>query len=135
MTVNVTEKKTTIDGNFVTVKPGQRITSEKKLAAELEYTWRKTTQLLKEFEDDGMIERQPIGRGFILTVVNFKKYQSVLESTTASTKSSTFTSTNPSTTPSKQYKKYIDRLQNGKEKPIKESAKRGGWSGKGGRPE
>ena len=131
MTVNIKEKKTMIDGNFATIKPGQRVTSEKRLATELGSTWRTVNKILADLEADDMIKRQPIGRGFILTVTNYKKFQLVLASTDASTLPSTFTSTEPSTDASRQLKKGKDRLKKGKDKPVKEPAQRGGWIGKG----
>ena len=135
LTVNIKEKKTMIDGNFVTVAPGQRITSETKLAEELGYTWRTTTKALKDLEADDMIKRQPIGRGFIVTVSNYGKYQPLLESSIPSSLPSNITSNIQSNIPSKQLKKDKDRLKTGKDKTVKNPPKRVGWSGKGERPE
>lgn len=135
LTVNIKEKKTMIDGNFVTVAPGQRITSETKLAEELGYTWRTTTKALKDLEADDMIKRQPIGRGFIVTVTNFGKYQPLLESSVPSSLPSNITSNIQSNISSRQLKKDKEQIRMGKTNPLKNPPKRVGWVGKERRPE
>lgn len=80
MTVNVKSNTTNFDGNLCTIHPGQRITSVDKLSKELKFTWRITDKILKMLADDDMIQIKKIGKGIIVTVVNFGKYQSLSQS-------------------------------------------------------
>lgn len=131
LTVNITEEKTTIDGNMVTVKPGQRITSTRRLAADAGYTWRTAKKTLDALDADNMIELQSIGHGLLVTVVNFRKYQTMLTSNSSSSFASSFASNSASSSSSRQLKKSKNRSQNGKEKTIKKSAQAPGgvWGG------
>ena len=131
LTVNITEEKATIDGHLVTVKPGQRITSTRRLATDAGYTWRTAKKALDTLEADNMIEMQPVGHGLLVTVANFKKYQTMLTSSRASNFASSPASNSASSSPSRQLKKSKNRLQNGKEKTIKKSAQAPGgvWGG------
>lgn len=75
MTVNINEKSVNFDGKYYNIQPGQRITSTQTLAAEMKFAWRTTDKVLKQLEDKGMVRIDHIGKAFIVTVVNFKKYQ------------------------------------------------------------
>lgn len=77
MTVNIKENTVDFDGKHYDIQPGQRITSTKTLAAEMNFTWRTTDKILKQLEDRGMVRIHHIGKAFIVTVINFKKYQNV----------------------------------------------------------
>lgn len=134
MTVNIKEKKTMIDGNFATIRPGQRITSETKLASELGCAWRTLTKILNDLESDDMIKRQPIGRGFILTVTNYQKYQALTNVSDDVNLQVNFKVSDDVSAHVNQLKKSKDRLKTGKEKTVKNPPKRGGWLGKGDPP-
>lgn len=131
MIVNINEEKAMVDGNFINVQAGQRITSVTTLSKELKFSWRTVDKILNDLEADDMIKRQPIGRGFILTVTNYKKYQRLLESSGASSLPSSFKGNPSSSLPSRQIKKGKEYIKTGKEKTVKNPPKRGGWLGKG----
>lgn len=75
MTVNIKENPVNFDGKCYNIQPGQRITSTQTLTAEMKFAWRTTDKVLKQLEEKGMVRIDHIGKAFIVTVVNFKKYQ------------------------------------------------------------
>lgn len=77
MTVNVSASTADFDGKIYTLQPGQRITSVQTLSTETGFAWKTTDKILQQFEEMGMIRMDQLGKAFILTVVNFKKYQSL----------------------------------------------------------
>lgn len=80
LTVNIKDSTTNFDGKVYDLQAGQRITSIQTLSEETGFSWRTTNKLMQQYEDDGMIRMDRLGKAFILTVVNFKKYQSLLAS-------------------------------------------------------
>ena len=112
MTVNIKENKVNFDGKFYNIQPGQRITSTSTLAAEMKFSWRTVDKILHQFEDEEMIRIDKLGRAFIITIVNFKYYQSLLASRGESRDEVTNESTKPSRGEVRQSKKGKNELKN-----------------------
>ncbi len=123
MTVNIKENPVNFDGKCYIIQPGQRITSVQTLSSEMKFTWRTVNKILKEFEEKDMIRLNPIGKAFIVTVVNFKRYQSLLGNRNESRDESRDASRHPSRDASRQIKKDKNELKN-VTKESKKGAKR-----------
>lgn len=112
MTVNIKENKVNFDGKCYNIQPGQRITSTTTLSREMKYTWRTADKMLTQLQEEDMIRIDQIGRGYIVTVINFKKYQGLLASSGASSGASSKPSRKPSSDASRQLKKGKNELKN-----------------------
>ena len=75
ISVNYTDKKILFDGNLVTVKAGQLITSIRKLATRWKCSKERVNKILGLFQKDGMILIDKTTRRTLLTVVNYSVYQ------------------------------------------------------------
>ena len=120
LTVNIKDSTTNFDGKVYDLQAGQRITSIQTLSEEMGFTWRTTNKLMQQYEDDNMIRMDRLGKAFILTVVNFKKYQSLLASRNESRDESRDESRNAS----RQIKKNKNIENDRRSKRSKEGAQR-----------
>ena len=75
MMANHKDTKIWFDGELVTVKRGQRITSIRALAARWKWGKAKVSEFLKVLEADGMIQKESDSRRTLLTVINYGVYQ------------------------------------------------------------
>ena len=75
MMANHKDTKILFDGELVTVKRGQRITSIRALAARWKWGKAKVSEFLKVLEEDGMITKESDSRRTLLTVINYGFYQ------------------------------------------------------------
>ena len=128
--VNHKEGKTTVDGSFVRIMPGQTLTSYDKMSRETHMTWRVVKNIISAFLDDGMIELKAIGRGLLLTVCNFEMYQGNSARGTSKTQSKTQSNDRPDDREERRVKrrqyKNIENIDNdnNNNKRNKDSAKR-----------
>lgn len=93
MIANHKESKIVFDGNLLTIKRGQHMTSIRKLSDRWECTPRKVIKTLKMFRDEGMIFMDSTKRGTLLTIVNYGKYQD-MRNTKGNTESNIPSNTN-----------------------------------------
>ena len=123
LSVNYKDKKAMVGGSLVTIETGQILTSTLKLSERWECSWRKTDALLKSFEEDQMITIKKCKNGKLLTVLNYKLYQSFSEGdcTTESTTDVTTVCTTESTTDVTTQVTQHKNIKNNKE--IKEEKK------------
>lgn len=125
MEVNHVESKTKIEGNLTTIKQGQTYTSIDKLSKGVNITWRKTKELLEEFEADEMITITPISHGILLTVCNYQMYQGTLPQSRAERRENSRTdSRTDSRAERRQYKKNKNDINNDIEKDKKAAQRR-----------
>lgn len=75
MMVNHTDNKIMHDGDLITVKRGQRITSLRQLGERWSWSITKVDKYLKILESDGMLEVKKDTKKTVLTVVNYDDYQ------------------------------------------------------------
>ena len=96
--VNHENKKIMIRGNLIEIQRGQKLTSIAKLSKRWKWTERKTSNFLKQLQDDGMIFYESSRTlGTLITVRNYAIFQGDSR-TDDSTDSSTDNSTDDSTT-------------------------------------
>ena len=78
--VNHKDAKAFVGGELIVIKRGQTITSIRKLSER--WGWRKerTTKYLEALEKDGMITRERVKSGTLLTLVNYGFYNDVQDS-------------------------------------------------------
>ena len=72
---NYEDAKCDIEGKTVTIKRGQFYTSIRKLAQETGETASAINRALKRFESETMIETVKIGKGTLISCVNYEKHQ------------------------------------------------------------
>ena len=137
--VNFSEGKTMIEGKMKKVMPGQTITSIDKLSKSVKISWKKTKELIDAFMEDDMIKVKKIGRrGLLITVCNYEKFQSTLNSDRAEVRAKVRTKVKTEVradvrTEVRQYKKGKKDIK--KDKECKESAARADLWGRGDKPE
>ncbi|MCE4983396.1 DnaD domain protein [Staphylococcus epidermidis] len=73
--VNHTDNKIMHDGDLITVKRGQRITSLRQLGERWSWSITKVDKYLKTLESDGMLVVKKDTKKTVLTVVNYDDYQ------------------------------------------------------------
>lgn len=72
---NHRDKDTIFDGNKITIKKGQYLTSVRMLAEEWHWGNAKTLKYLRLLEECGMITREANSRRTLITIVNYDIYQ------------------------------------------------------------
>lgn len=75
MMVNHTDNKIMHDGDLITVKRGQRITSLRQLGERWSWSITKVDKYLKILESDGMLDVKKDTKKTVLTVVSYDDYQ------------------------------------------------------------
>ncbi|MCG1702516.1 DnaD domain protein [Staphylococcus epidermidis] len=73
--VNHTDNKVMHDGDLITVKRGQRITSLRQLGERWSWSITKVDKYLRTLESDGMLVVKKDTKKTVLTVVNYDDYQ------------------------------------------------------------
>lgn len=79
LTANHEDRDIFFDGHVRTVKRGQMITSVEKLSARWKWNKKKTLRFLRLLEEALMIERKSDKRGQQITLLNYAKYQGLLD--------------------------------------------------------
>lgn len=74
LSVNHEEKKIMINNTMVTIKPGQRWTSLRTLAATWNWSKDRVSRYIKLLKSDGMITTDETSCGTLLTIVNWESY-------------------------------------------------------------
>lgn len=74
---NHEDKRIMFDGEFVTVKRGQKLTSVRKLCARWSWSNDRTLKFLRALENEQMIKRESTKRRTLITLVNYGLYQDV----------------------------------------------------------
>ena len=72
--VNHKEEKIRIKGQIITVHPGQRWTSYRKLAAKWHWSVNKVKRYMKLLKSDEMILTDETNNGTLVTIVNWDKF-------------------------------------------------------------
>ena len=73
--VNHENKKVIIDKNVVEIQAGQKFTSIRKLAARWHCSKNTVTGTLNLLQRDGMLYKQALHGGTLITIVNYRDYQ------------------------------------------------------------
>lgn len=69
------EVKRDFNGEFITLKKGQLITGRKSINSILKISESKIQRILKTFESEQQIEQQTNGKGRLISILNWDKYQ------------------------------------------------------------
>ena len=77
LTANHSDKKILFNGELITVKRGQILTSIRKLAERWKWSYDKTSRFLKLIESDGMLRKESDNCRTLLTIENYELYQDV----------------------------------------------------------
>lgn len=77
LTANHSDKKILFNGELITVKRGQILTSIRKLAERWKWSCDKTSRFLKLIECDGMLRKESDNCRTLLTIENYEFYQDV----------------------------------------------------------
>lgn len=77
LTANHSDKKILFNGELITVKRGQILTSIRKLSEKWKWSYDKCSRFLKILESDGMLQKQSDNFRTLLTIVNYELYQDV----------------------------------------------------------
>ena len=77
LTANHSDKKILFNGELITVKRGQILTSIRKLAERWKWSYDKTSRFLKLIESDGMLRKESDNCRTLLTIENYEVYQDV----------------------------------------------------------
>ena len=75
LTANHSDKKILFNGELITVKRGQILTSIRKLAERWKWSYDKTSRFLKLIESDGMLRKESDNCRTLLTIENYEVYQ------------------------------------------------------------
>ena len=75
LSANHEDKKMLFDGNLITVKRGQQLTSIRKLSERWGWNRRTTRKFLFALESDGMVTVECTTRCTTVTILNYGKYQ------------------------------------------------------------
>lgn len=75
LTANHSDKKILFNGELITVKRGQILTSIRKLAERWKWSYDKTSRFLKLLESDGMLRKESDNCRTLLTIENYEVYQ------------------------------------------------------------
>ena len=108
-TVNIKENEVNFNGVCYDIHPGQRITSIKTLASEMNFTWRTVNKVLTQLETHGLIKVYPVGKAFIITLKDINDSQPLLASRHPSRDASRNPSTNPSRDESRDASRQIKK--------------------------
>lgn len=73
--VNHSDKKTSFNGQIITIKRGQRLTSIRKLAERWKWSRKKVSNFLDLLESDEMIIQERATKATLITIVNYSVYQ------------------------------------------------------------
>lgn len=76
---NHADKKKMVDGELITIKRGQRLTSIRWLAERWKWSRTKVTKFLDTLEQDGMLTRKSDTKKTLLTIENYGFYQDVAQ--------------------------------------------------------
>lgn len=77
LNANHSDKKILFNGELITVKRGQILTSIRKLAERWKWSYDKTSRFLKLIESDGMLRKESDNCRTLLTIENYEVYQDV----------------------------------------------------------
>ena len=77
LTANHSDKKILFNGELITVKRGQILTSVRKLSERWKWSYDKTSRFLKLIESDGMLRKESDNCRTLLTIENYEFYQDV----------------------------------------------------------
>lgn len=75
LSANHSDKKILFNGELITVKRGQILTSIRKLSERWKWSYDKTSRFLKLIESDGMLRRESDNCRTLLTIENYEVYQ------------------------------------------------------------
>ena len=118
LTANHADKKILFNGELITIKRGQILTSVRKLGEKWMWSNDKVLRFLRLLESDGMIKKESDNFRTLLIIENYDIYQDLPNSdrTETSTRTSTGSSTQASTrTSHKQECKELKNVKNDKE--------------------
>lgn len=79
LTVNHKSKKIPFENDFIEIERGQTLTSIKQLAERWKWSRHKVSDFLNQLEQDTMIVQVRDNRKTLVSIVNYDKYQTVLE--------------------------------------------------------
>lgn len=79
LTVNHKSKKIPFENDFIEIERGQTLTSIKQLAERWKWSRHKVSDFLDQLEQDTMIVQVRDNRKTLVSIVNYDKYQTVLE--------------------------------------------------------
>lgn len=79
LTVNHKSKKIPFENDFIEIERGQTLTSIKRLAERWKWSRHKVSDFLDQLEQDTMIVQVRDNRKTLVSIVNYDKYQTVLE--------------------------------------------------------
>lgn len=79
LTVNHKSKKIPFENDFIEIERGQTLTSIKHLAERWKWSRHKVSDFLDQLEQDTMIVQVRDTRKTLVSIVNYDKYQVVLE--------------------------------------------------------
>ena len=77
LTANHADKKILFNGELITVRRGQILTSIRKLAEKWKWSYDKVLRFLRLIESDGMIKKESDNFRTLLTIENYEVYQDV----------------------------------------------------------
>lgn len=79
LTVNYKNKKIPFENGFIEIEKGQTLTSIKQLSEKWKWSRHKVSDFLDRLEQDTMIVQVRDTRKTLISVVNYSKYQDVIE--------------------------------------------------------
>lgn len=79
LSVNHKSKKVPFENDFIEIERGQTLTSIKQLAEKWSWSRHKVSDYLNQLEQDTMIVQVRDTRKTLISIVNYSKYQPVLE--------------------------------------------------------
>ena len=79
LTVNYKNKKIPFENGFIEIEKGQTLTSIKQLSKKWKWSRHKVSDFLDRLEQDTMIVQVRDTRKTLISVVNYSKYQDVIE--------------------------------------------------------
>ena len=79
LTVNYKNKKIPYENGFIEIEKGQTLTSIKQLAKKWKWSRHKVSDFLDRLEQDTMIVQVRDTRKTLISIVNYSKYQDVIE--------------------------------------------------------
>lgn len=77
LTANHADKKILFNGELITVRRGQILTSIRKLAEKWKWSYDKVLRFLRLIESDGMIKKESDNFRTLLTIENYEVYQDI----------------------------------------------------------
>lgn len=79
LTVNYKNKKIPFENGFIEIEKGQTLTSIKQLSEKWKWSRHKVSDFLDRLEQDTMIVQVRDTRKTLISIVNYSKYQDVIE--------------------------------------------------------